>query len=75
MKKRILMIDDDKELCVLMKRCVTQEDLESDIVYTGKAGLSKITEQKGPAKQISLIFLIACINVMSHAHAGEATLG
>lgn len=45
MPNRVLIIDDDTELCVLMKKCVAQEGMESDIAYTGRAGLSKIAEQ------------------------------
>lgn len=45
MQKKVLMIDDDTELCALMKKCVMQEKLEADLAYTGKAGLEKISEQ------------------------------
>lgn len=45
MQNRVLIIDDDTELCTLMKKCVTQEELEADIAYTGRTGLSKIAEQ------------------------------
>jgi len=41
----VLIIDDDVELCALMKKCISQEGLEADIAYTGKEGLLKITEQ------------------------------
>ena len=41
----VLIIDDDVELCALMKKCISQEGLEAVISYTGKDGLSKITEQ------------------------------
>jgi len=41
----VLIIDDDVELCALMKKCILQEGLEADIAYTGKEGLLKITEQ------------------------------
>lgn len=45
MERIILIIDDDKELCALMKKCVEQEGLAADVAYTGKAGLSKIADQ------------------------------
>lgn len=45
MRDRVLIIDDDTELCALIKKCVFQEDLEADIAYTGRVGLSKIIEQ------------------------------
>ena len=41
----VLIIDDDVELCALMKKCISQEGLEAVIAYTGKDGLSKIKEQ------------------------------
>lgn len=45
MPKKVLIIDDDIELCALMKKCVTQEALEADVAYTGRDGLAKIVEQ------------------------------
>ena len=45
MINRVLIIDDDTELCALIKKCVTQEKMEADIAYTGRAGLAKIAEQ------------------------------
>lgn len=43
MAERVLIIDDDTELCALMRKCAMQEGLEADIAYTGKDGLEKIT--------------------------------
>lgn len=43
---RILMIDDDKELCILIKRSVRSENIEADFCYTGKEGLQKLKEKK-----------------------------
>ena len=34
MPNRVLIIDDDTELCALMQKCAAQEGLESDVVYT-----------------------------------------
>lgn len=36
MSNRVLIIDDDTEICVLMQRCVAQEGLESDVAHKGK---------------------------------------
>ena len=33
---KVLIIDDDKELCVLIKRSVLSEDIEADFCNTGK---------------------------------------
>ncbi len=46
MSSKILIIDDDTELCTLMKKCTAQEGLEADVAHTGKSGLSKIENQK-----------------------------
>lgn len=41
---RILIIDDDRELCGLIRQSVLPEDLEADCCYTGNAGLRKLRE-------------------------------
>lgn len=41
---RILLIDDDKELCALIRKSILQENIESDCCYSGKDGLSKLKE-------------------------------
>ena len=43
---RILIIDDDKALCELIKRSVQAENIEADFCNTGKDGLQKLREQK-----------------------------
>lgn len=43
---RILIIDDDKELCALMKKCVEQEKRSAMVVYGGKEGLRLVDENK-----------------------------
>lgn len=43
---RILIIDDDKELCALIKRSVLQESIEADCCYSGKSGLLQIQEKE-----------------------------
>lgn len=43
---KILIIDDDKELCVLIKRSVLSEDIEADFCNTGKEGLRKLKEKE-----------------------------
>lgn len=42
---KILIIDDDKELCTLIQRSVLSEDIEADFCNNGKAGLAKLREQ------------------------------
>lgn len=39
---KILLIDDDKELCALIQKSVLRENIESDCCYSGKDGLIKL---------------------------------
>lgn len=41
---RILIIDDDRELCGLIRQSVLPEGLEADCCYTGNTGLRKLRE-------------------------------
>ena len=43
---KILIIDDDRELCALIKRSVQAENIEADFCNTGKEGLQKLREQE-----------------------------
>lgn len=43
---KILVIDDDKELCALIRHSVLQENIEADCCYSGKSGLSKLKENE-----------------------------
>ena len=43
---RILIVDDDKELCALIKCSVLSEDIEADCSNTGKEGLKKLKEKE-----------------------------
>ena len=43
---RILIVDDDKELCALIKCSVLSEDIEADCCNTGKEGLKKLKEKE-----------------------------
>ena len=43
---KILIIDDDRELCALIKRSVQVENIEADFCNTGKEGLQKLREQE-----------------------------
>lgn len=46
MTNKILIIDDDIELCSLVKKCVLQVNLEADISYNGQTGLYKVMNEK-----------------------------
>jgi len=41
---RILIIDDDKELCDLIKKSVRAEDIDADCCYSGRAGVARLKE-------------------------------
>lgn len=49
---RILIIDDDKELCALIKRSILSENIEADCCSTGKEGLEKL---KGKEYQLVIL--------------------
>ncbi len=51
---RVLIIDDDKELCALMKKCIEQEGLSAVVAYGGAAGLRLLDDNK---ESCSLIIL------------------
>jgi len=44
--KRILIIDDDLDMCVLLSRFLQRNGFETDAVHTGNKGIAKVTEQK-----------------------------
>lgn len=62
MPNKVLIIDDDTELCTLIKKCVMQEKIETDISYTGREGLSKISEQNNAYCLIILDVMLSGIN-------------
>lgn len=51
---RILIIDDDKELCALMKKCAEQENLVAVTAYTAQDGMRWVSAYK---KELSLVIL------------------
>ena len=55
---KVLIIDDDKELCTLIKRSVLSENIEADICNTGKEGLKKLKENALFKKIVALGYLI-----------------
>lgn len=52
--KKILIIDDGRELCALMKRCVEQENLSGIIANGGIEGLQILEEHKDDCSLIIL---------------------
>ena len=43
----VLIIDDDKELCALMKKCVEQENLSAVVAHGGLEGLTAAGRKQG----------------------------
>lgn len=43
---KILIVDDDRELCALMKKCVEKERFLATVAYTGEEGLRLLRESK-----------------------------
>lgn len=50
----VLIIDDDKELCTLMKKCVEQENMSAIIAHGGMEGLRLIDENNGSCSLVIL---------------------
>ena len=61
---KILIIDDDRELCALIKHSVQSEHIEADFCNTGKEGLQKLKEQE---------YQLVVLDVMMPGEDGFAT--
>jgi two-component system, NtrC family, response regulator HydG len=44
MSKRVLIIDDDRDICLLLSRFLSKQGYETDTAYTGGSGLAKFKE-------------------------------
>ena len=66
MNKVLIIDDDDKELCALIKRSVLSEDIEADFCNTGKEGLQKLKERE---------YQLVILDVMMPGMDGFETLG
>lgn len=53
---KVLIIDDDKELCALMKKCIEQENLSAMVAHGGIEGLRYVDENKSDTS-LSIIIL------------------
>ena len=62
---QILVIDDDRELCALIKRSVLMENIEADCCYTGSAGLEQLKKKA---------YQLVILDVMMPGSDGFATL-
>ena len=59
---KVLSIDDDKELCALMKKCIEQEKLSAVTVYNGLEGVRLIDENKDSYSLIILDVMLPDID-------------
>lgn len=59
---KVLIIDDDKELCALMKKCIEQEKLSAVTVYNGIGGVRLIDENKDSYSLIILDVMLPDID-------------
>ena len=62
---KILIIDDDKELCELIKRSILHEDIEADCCYSGKSGLEMLVKNE---------YQLVILDVMMPGYDGFETL-
>ena len=58
----VLIIDDDKELCTLMKKCVEQENLSAVVAHGGLEGLRLLEENKDTCSLIILDVMMPKMN-------------
>jgi two-component system response regulator HydG len=45
MKKRVLIIDDDMDMCTLLSRFLIRNGYETDVAYSGQKGIAKFEEE------------------------------
>jgi two-component system response regulator HydG len=45
MKKRVLIIDDDMDMCTLLSRFLSRNGYETEVAYSGQKGLTKFEEE------------------------------
>lgn len=58
----VLIIDDDKELCVLMKKCVEREKLSAITAYCGMEGMRLLEENKDYCSLVILDIMLPDID-------------
>jgi two-component system response regulator HydG len=46
MSGRILVIDDDKDMCLVLSKFLTKNDYEVDIAHTGEGGLKLLRDNE-----------------------------
>lgn len=62
---RVLSIDDDRELCLLIGQSIRSENIEADCCSDGKAGLATVKERK---------YQLVILDVMMPGMDGAETL-
>ena len=46
MKEKILVIDDDTDICILLKKYLSKNGYEVELAYTGKSALNYLKTMK-----------------------------
>jgi two-component system alkaline phosphatase synthesis response regulator PhoP len=62
MKNNVLIIDDDKELCMLMKKCIEQENISVIIAHGGAEGLHVADKNNNALSLVILDVMMPDIN-------------
>lgn len=62
---KIMIVDDDRELCALMEKCMEQESLSAAVAYGGDAGLCLLEDNK---ESCSLVILDVMMPDMDGFH-------
>lgn len=62
---RVLIIDDDRELCRILTKVIRSENMEADCCFNGKDGLKKLQEE---------VYQLVILDVMMHDIDGFETL-
>lgn len=62
---RVLIIDDDRELCRILTKVIRSENMEADYCFNGKDGLKKLQEE---------VYQLVILDVMMHDIDGFETL-
>lgn len=70
MTNRILIVDDDKDLCALIQKCIRQDGFEAASVHTGAEGLQKLRESRYAFDLVILDIMFQLMDLLS-ALCGE----
>lgn len=67
----VLIIDDDKKLCALMKKCVEQENLSAVVAHGSLEGLRLLEKNKDTCSLIILDVMMPDMNGFKYCRKSE----